>query len=68
MANCFHGDWKSFSLGIFNLIQNSVKYNKFKGDIFILISLKQLKEEDKKELQIRQLDMKKQKSLKKRIF
>jgi hypothetical protein len=33
-----------------------------------LISLKQLKEEDKKELQIRQLDMKKQKSLKKRIF
>jgi hypothetical protein len=33
-----------------------------------LISLKQLKEEDKKELQIRQHDMKKQKSLKKRIF
>jgi hypothetical protein len=34
-----------FSFAIFNLIQNSVKYNKFKGDIFILISLQYINEE-----------------------
>ena len=30
-------DWLNYQLILFNMIQNSVKYNKFKGDIFIII-------------------------------
>lgn len=30
-------DWKNYQLAIFNLVQNSVKYNMFKGDIIFII-------------------------------
>lgn len=31
-------DWLSYQLILFNIIQNSVKYNKFKGEIFVIIN------------------------------
>lgn len=33
-------DWKNFQLAIFNIIQNGIKYNQFKGDLMILLKLK----------------------------
>jgi signal transduction histidine kinase len=30
-------DWMGYQLILFNIIQNSVKYNKFKGEIFVII-------------------------------
>ena len=43
-SNDFEGsnlraDWKSFQLSIFNLIQNGVKYNKYRGDLIFILSL-----------------------------
>ena len=32
-------DWKNFQLAIFNIIQNGIKYNQFKGDLIILLKL-----------------------------
>jgi len=39
-------DWKKFMLIIFNLIQNSIKCNIIKGDIAIVISFDNLKNQD----------------------
>ena len=35
-------DWKKYSLILFNIIQNSVKYNNMEGDILIILSCKHL--------------------------
>ena len=32
-------DWMNFQLSIFNLLQNAIKYNKFKGDIIFILKL-----------------------------
>jgi len=37
----YQADWKNFQLCIFNLIQNAVKYNTYKGDILIIIGLEE---------------------------
>jgi signal transduction histidine kinase len=37
-------DWKLYELVLFNLVQNSIKYNKaFDGDIVIVAKVKKLK-------------------------
>lgn len=36
------GDWKSYQLAIFNMIQNGVKYNSYKGDLIFIQSLKKI--------------------------
>ena len=36
-------DWKNFQLAIFNIIQNGIKYNQFKGDLIILLKLNKKK-------------------------
>ena len=38
-------DWLNYQLILFNMIQNSVKYNKFKGDIFVIIKCLPVKKE-----------------------
>jgi hypothetical protein len=43
------GDWKSFELAIFNLIQNGVKYNKYRGDLIFLLTLTPINEYFKNE-------------------
>jgi len=35
----YQADWKNFQLCIFNLIQNAVKYNTYKGDILIIMGV-----------------------------
>ena len=40
------GEWKYFQLAIFNLIQNSVKYNSYKGDFVIILGLEEDKQLD----------------------
>ena len=37
-----HADWSKFKLAIFNLIQNSIKYNYGKGDIVFIFKLNKL--------------------------
>ncbi len=36
-------DWKIYELILFNIIQNSIKYNKENGEILIICSCKSLK-------------------------
>ena len=43
ITNSLHADWKQYELILFNVIQNAVKYNTFKGDIFIIVSCKPVK-------------------------
>ena len=43
-ADALKADWLSFQLSIFNLIQNAVKYNKFRGDIVLILSLRPLRQ------------------------
>lgn len=42
-----HGDWTKFKLVMFNLIQNSVKYNKIKGDVVFVLKLNSLSSQNK---------------------
>ena len=41
-------DWDNYELIMFNLIQNAVKYNVMKGDIYIIVSYKKRKTNDYK--------------------
>lgn len=52
---------------MFNIIQNSVKYNKYRGDLFILLSLKYINEEKMKK-NIQQMQLQQQKNLNNRIL
>ena len=40
-------DWLNYQLILFNMIQNSIKYNKFKGDIFVVINCLPMKKKQK---------------------
>ena len=44
------GDWKNYQLAIFNMIQNGVKYNTFKGDLVFILSLKEIERKQFKEI------------------
>ena len=37
-------DWKYYKLVLFNIVQNAVKYNHYKGDLVIMLSCKRCKE------------------------
>jgi len=39
----FKGDWHSYELILFNLVQNAIKYNHENGDIFIIVQCKMKK-------------------------
>ena len=39
MSPVLKADWKKYKLILFNLVQNSVKYNNYKGAILIIIRL-----------------------------
>ena len=42
-TNTICNDWKLYKLILFNLVQNSIKYNKVNnGDIFIILTCKPL--------------------------
>ena len=49
-------DWLNYQLILFNMIQNSVKYNKFKGDIFVIIKCLPVKKKPKSSKKLLDLD------------
>ena len=40
-------DWANFQLAVFNLVQNGIKYNRFRGDLIFLLSIKPIKKKIK---------------------
>jgi len=45
-------DWTNYQLILFNLIQNAVKYNLYKGDIVLLLTCRPVKQRRQPEIEI----------------
>ena len=52
-------DWKSFQLVMFNLVQNSTKYNNYKGDVIIKLELKKKQDRSSRRLIVQDKSSKK---------
>ena len=52
-------DWKSFQLVMFNLVQNSTKYNNYKGDVIIKLELKKKQDRSSRRLIVQDRSSKK---------